>query len=246
MGCQFCATGQQGFERNLRPGEIIGQILFFIRRLGEDDSEGPKPGNRLTNVVFMGMGEPLANYENVRHSIAIINSPKGLNMGVRQITLSTSGLAPEIIQLSRESIQCQLAVSLHAATDDLRNQLVPINRKYQLEELISACNEYRSATGRNIYIEYALFSGVNDSLAHADELVHLLGGQGFSVNLIPCNTTVNGFSPSPVERAYEFQKRLIAGGIRAMLRASRGSDIEAGCGQLRSRWLADQSDGDIK
>ncbi len=239
VGCQFCATGQQGFERNLSPGEIIGQALYFNRLLEQKAgaSGASKTSNRLTNIVFMGMGEPLANYENVRQAIEIINSPKGLNMGIRQITVSTSGLVPEIIRLSRESIQCQLAVSLHAANDELRNKLVPINRKYLLKELIPACNEYCSVTGRNIYIEYALFADINDSLAHADELVRLLGGLNFAVNLIPCNATVTGFSPSNAERAHAFQKRLIAGGIRAMLRASRGSDIEAGCGQLRSRWL---------
>jgi 23S rRNA (adenine2503-C2)-methyltransferase len=237
VGCRFCATGQQGFERDLSPGEIISQILYFIRRLSERDTRGIKSGNRLTNVVFMGMGEPLANYENVRQAIAIINSPKGLNMGVRQITLSTSGIVPEIIKLSRETIQCQLAVSLHAANDELRNQLVPINRKFPLAQLISSCNEYSAATGRSIYIEYALFAGINDSLDNADDLIRLLGGLGYSVNLIPCNLTINGFCPSPEERARAFQKRLISGGIRAMLRASRGSDIEAGCGQLRSRWL---------
>ncbi len=242
VGCQFCATGQQGFERNLSTGEIIGQILYFTGLLDQKTraSGVTKTSNRLTNIVFMGMGEPLANYENVRQAIAIINAPKGLNMGVRQITLSTSGMVPEIIQLSRESIQCQLAVSLHAANDELRNQLVPINRKYPLEELILACNEYRSATGRNIYVEYALFAEVNDSLIHADELIRLLDGQNIAVNLISCNATLNSFNPSPEERAHAFQKRLIAGGIRAMLRASRGSDIEAGCGQLRSRWLAEQ------
>jgi 23S rRNA (adenine2503-C2)-methyltransferase len=237
VGCRFCATGQQGFERDLSPGEIISQVLYFIRRLIEMEIEPTKPRNRLTNIVFMGMGEPLANYENVRQAIAIINSPKGLNMGVRQLTLSTSGMIPEIIKLSRETIQCQLAVSLHAANDELRNQLVPINQKYPLAELISACDEYSGATGRNVYIEYALFAGINDSLECADELIQLLSGLGYSVNLIPCNCTMTGFNPSPDERARAFQKRLITGGIRAMLRASRGSDIEAGCGQLRSRWL---------
>ena len=189
----------------------------------------------------MGMGEPLANYENVKRAISIMNSPIGLNMGVRQITLSTSGMIPEIIRLSKESIQCQLALSLHAANDELRERLVPIGRKYRLRELIAACNEYSAATGRNVYIEYALFNGINDSMADADELTSLLGGPGFPVNLIPCNeTATNGFGPSLIEEAHAFQKRLIAGGIRTMLRASRGSDIKAGCGQLRSRWLTER------
>ena len=152
IGCQFCATGQQGFERDLSTGEIIGQLLYFIRRLGgkELTPGETRTGNRLTNVVFMGMGEPLANYENVMRAIAIINSPKGLNMGIRQVMLSTSGLVPEIVQLSRENVQCHLAVSLHAANDDLRRQLVPIGRKYNLEKLMAACKEYIGATGRNV------------------------------------------------------------------------------------------------
>jgi 23S rRNA (adenine2503-C2)-methyltransferase len=248
VGCPYCATGQQGFERNLSTGEIIGQILYFIRRL-DGQSEAPvelETRRPSTNVVFMGMGEPMANYENVRQAVAIINSQRGLGLGSRQVTLSTSGMATEIIRLSQESIQCQLAVSLHAANNELRNQLVPINRKYPLEELISACSEYRSATGRNIYVEYALFADINDSLAHADELVQLLTGLNFAVNLIPCNATVIGFSPSNMDRAHAFQKRLIGGGIRAMLRASRGSDIEAGCGQLRSRWLDGRQPGCVE
>ena len=242
IGCQFCATGQQGFERNLSSGEIIAQVLYFIRRLEQEVMPvgGKQSHNPLTNVVFMGMGEPLANYENVRRAISILNSPKGLNMGVRQITLSTVGLLPEMLQLSRENIQCQLALSLHAPNDSLRQRLVPIARKYALEELVSACDEYSRATNQHIYIEYALFKGVNDSLEIADELIGLLNGHAFHVNLIPCNqTAIGGFTPSVDENAIAFQKRLINGGIRTMLRLSRGSDIEAGCGQLKSRWLTE-------
>ncbi|TFG45680.1 MAG: 23S rRNA (adenine(2503)-C(2))-methyltransferase RlmN [Dehalococcoidia bacterium] len=240
IGCHFCATGQQGFERNLSSGEILSQILFFMRRYGDEAAEPGKKRSRgwLTNVVFMGMGEPLANYDNVRKAIVMLNSQKGMGLGLRQVTLSTSGLAPQIKQLAGEDLRFELAVSLHAANDTLRNRLVPINRKYPLDQLISACKEYASKTGRKIYIEYALFDGINDSINDADELVQLLDGLECSINLIlgnPTNSTI--FKPSPREIALVFQRKLINSGIRTMLRLSRGADIEAGCGQLRSRWL---------
>jgi len=243
VGCGFCATGQQGFERNLSPGEIIGQVLFFMRRFGEAAEPEKKAGRGwLTNVVFMGMGEPLANYQNVIQSIATLNSPKGMGLGFHQVTLSTVGLAPQIRQLAAEDLQFQLAVSLHAASDKLRNRLVPINKKYPLEQLISACKEYAAKTRRNIFIEYALFDGINDSINNAGELAHLLDGLGCSINLILGNpTNSNDFTPSSREAALAFQKRLISSGIRTMLRVSRGADIEAGCGQLRSRWLNNQT-----
>ena len=244
VGCHFCATGRQGFERNLSPGEIIQQILFFTRRFRGEAPEPGKGGSRgwLTNVVFMGMGEPLANYANVRQAIAMLNSPKGMGLGFHQVTLSTSGLVPQICQLAGEDLQFQLAVSLHAANDELRDRLVPVNRKYPLEQLISACKEYAAKTGRKIFIEYALFDGINDSISDADALARLLDGLACSINLIPGNSTESkDFQPSSRETALAFQKRLIDGGIRTMLRVSRGADIEAGCGQLRSRWLDKQA-----
>ncbi|MDD5289285.1 MAG: 23S rRNA (adenine(2503)-C(2))-methyltransferase RlmN, partial [Dehalococcoidales bacterium] len=240
VGCHFCATGQQGFERNLSIGEIIHQILFFVRRFRGEMTESVNGKSRawLTNVVFMGMGEPLANYDNVRQAIAMLNSPKGMGLGFHQVTLSTSGLVPQIRQLAGEDLQFQLAVSLHAANDELRNRLVPINRRYPLEQLISVCKEYTGKTGRNIFIEYALFDGVNDSVKDADELARLLDSLKCSINLILGNPIPsNAFQPSSHETALAFQKKLITGGIRTMLRVSRGADIEAGCGQLKSRWL---------
>ena len=231
VGCPFCATGQQGFERNLSAGEIIEQVLFFIRRFGS-----------LTNVVFMGMGEPLANYENVRQSIAMLNWPRGIGLGTHQVTLSTAGLVPQIRQIAGEGLSFQLAVSLHTASDSLRNHLVPLNRKYPLEMLIAACKEYNEKTGRNIFFEYALFKGVNDSLSDATELVRLLADLKCSVNLILGNPAHSSdFQPSSRQDALAFQKKVIAGGFRAMLRVSRGADIEAGCGQLRSRWTSNSS-----
>jgi 23S rRNA (adenine2503-C2)-methyltransferase len=239
VGCKFCATGRQGFERNLTTGEIIGQVLYFTRRFAgkaiEPSSNGAAPW--LTNVVFMGMGEPLANLDNVRRALAVINSPKGLALGLHQVTLSTSGFVPQMLQLADEMPQFQMAVSLHAANNELRDVLVPINKKYSLEKLISACREYSVKTRRKIFIEYALFNGINDSMKDADELIRLLSGLLCSVNLIVGNPAgSNEFAPSSMETAFAFQNKLIAGGVRTMLRVSRGADIDAGCGQLKSRW----------
>jgi 23S rRNA (adenine2503-C2)-methyltransferase len=244
IGCCFCATGQQGFERNLRPGEIVEQVLFFMRYLrGSISQQDVEMAQRpITNVVFMGMGEPLANYDNVRQAIVMLNSPKGLNLGVRQITLSTSGLVPQILKLAGEDLHLELAISLHAATDSLRTRLVPVNRKYPLAQLISACKEYFAKTGRRPTFEYALFDRVNDTPADADSLIRLLRDFNCSVNLIVGNPTAcRDFGPTPMKAAVDFQKRLIAGGIRTMIRVSKGADIQAGCGQLRSRWLTAQS-----
>lgn len=240
IGCGFCATGQQGFERNLGPGEIIEQVLLFMRYLRKQNSQKKKPllWPLINHVVFMGMGEPLANFDNVMQSIRILNSPYGLNLGVRQITLSTAGLAPQIRRLPEMNLQFELAISLHAATDDLRDRLVPLNKKYPISELLSACKEYFEKTGRRPFFEYTLFAGLNDSLKDASDLVHLLSDFKCSVNLILGNPTFNsGYQPSSPDQALEFQKRLMAGGLRTLLRISKGSDIEAGCGQLRSRWL---------
>jgi len=238
VGCPFCATGQQGFVRNLSNAEIIAQVLFFVRCFDRRTPE-PVKGKKtkwVTNVVFMGMGEPLANYNNIRQAIAILNSPKGMGLGFHQITLSTAGLVPQIRQITGEKLQFQLAVSLHTANDELRNHLVPINKKYPLEQLISACKDYCAKTDRNIFIEYALFAGVNDSIQNAEELIRLLEGLKCSINLILGNPVPESeFQPSSRENALAFQKKLIAAGIRTMLRVSRGADIEAGCGQLRSR-----------
>jgi 23S rRNA (adenine2503-C2)-methyltransferase len=240
VGCRFCATGHQGFVRNLSVGEIIGQILFFLRRFRAQMPAPVKGKNRawLTNVVFMGMGEPLANYDNVRQAIVILNSPKGMGLGFHQVTLSTSGLIPQICLLAAENLQFQLAVSLHAADDELRNRLIPVNRKYPLNELIPACREYVAKTGRNIFFEYALFENVNDSSGEAEKLIRLVDGLPCSINLIVGNPVPSSdFQPSSREVALIFQKTLINSGIRTMLRVSRGTDIAAGCGQLRSRWL---------
>lgn len=241
VGCCFCATGQQGFERNLSPGEIIEQILYFKRFIrNEVPTEDRELARRvITNIVFMGMGEPLANYDNVKQAIITLNSKHGLEMGARQITLSTAGLVPQIQRLASEPLHLELAISLHAANNILRNHLMPINKKYPLGELIPTCKDYFEKTGRRPTFEYALFKGVNDSEQDARELANLLKGMNCSVNVIVGNTTsCQEFKSSSLRQAMEFQKQLFAMGIFNTIRVSRGTDIEAGCGQLKSRWIS--------
>jgi 23S rRNA (adenine2503-C2)-methyltransferase len=247
VGCYFCATGQQGFERNLRPAEIIEQVLYFIRFIKNHVPTADRELSRkaITNVVFMGMGEPLANYENVRQAIIILNSRKGLELGARQITLSTAGLVPQIKRLAAEPLHLELAISLHAANDKLRDRLMPINQKYPLVQLIPACQEYFEKTGRRITFEYALFTGVNDSPEDARELAALLKGLNCAVNIIVGNPTAcQEYRSSTLEQAMFFQKQLFSGGIFNTIRISKGTDIEAGCGQLRSRFLPGSSSRD--
>jgi 23S rRNA (adenine2503-C2)-methyltransferase len=241
VGCYFCATGQQGFERNLRPGEIIEQVLYFIRFIKKEIPTADHELSRkaITNVVLMGMGEPLANYENVRQAVTMLNSKEGLELGARQITLSTAGLVPQIRRLAAEPLHLELAISLHAANNTLRGRLMPINKKYPLEQLIPACREYLEKTGRRPTFEYALFQSVNDSPADARELAGLLQGLNCSVNIIVGNpTSCQEFRSSTLSQAVEFQKELFDGGVFNTIRVSRGTDIEAGCGQLKSRYLS--------
>ena len=231
IGCPFCATGRQGFVRNLTVAEITGQILFFLRRM-----HAAHDMVKLTNIVFMGMGEPLLNYDNVGKVLTIVNAPQGLGLSAHKIMLSSAGLVPQIQRIVQDKLPLELAISLHAADDELRNRLVPINRKYPLIDLLAACSEYSNATGRLVYMEYILFAGINDSVSDAEALLKLLNGLPCAVNLIAYNSTgLPDYQPSSQEAALAFQRRLIAGGLRAMLRVSRGADIEAGCGQLRSR-----------
>ncbi len=239
LGCSFCATGQQGFERNLTAGEIVEQVLYFSRQINQEaaTAAGQRARKAITNVVLMGMGEPLANYANVRRAVLTLNSRHGLNLGARQITLSTAGLAPEVRRLASDGLHLELAVSLHAASDELRNRLMPVNRRYPLAELIAACREFFARTGRRPTFEYALFEGINDAPADAAQLAELLRGMNCAVNLIIGNPTAgSGFSSSSTTRALAFQKQLFAGGVFNTIRVSRGADIEAGCGQLRSRY----------
>ncbi len=234
VGCPFCATGQQGFERNLTCGEIIDQVLYFARYLKDG-------GGKINNIVFMGMGEPLANYESLLQAIERLNSADMFGLSARSMVISTSGLIPQINRLSREKLQVGLSISLHTADDVLRNRLVPVNKKYPLRELMSACRSYFDATGRRITFEYALFAGVNDSPAHALSLAHLLHGFNCHVNLIPSNNTGNCEYHAPsADIVQSFKQELERLGINATIRRSRGQDINAGCGQLRSRFLPDK------
>jgi 23S rRNA (adenine2503-C2)-methyltransferase len=232
VGCSFCATGKQGFERNLTPGEIIGQVLYFARHLRDKNPDGS-----ITNIVYMGMGEPLANYDNVIQSVEMLNSPDGFGLGARNITISTSGLVPGIKKLSEEKLQVNLAVSLHTTKNSLRNLLVPINIRYPLEVLIPAVRDYITATGRRVSFEYVLLEGVNDSLVQARELAHLIQGLNCHVNLIAANFTADAqYRPPAPEIVSAFAAELSRLRIVNTVRQSRGTDIDAGCGQLKSRY----------
>lgn len=227
LRCAFCATGMGGWNRNLSAGEIVEQVLYYARRLRERQEA-------VSHVVYMGMGEPFLNYEAVWRSVLTLNDPSGLNLGARRITISTVGVVPGIQRLAQESLPVGLAVSLHAPTDDLRDRLVPINRKYALHVLLDACREYTRLTRRRVTFEYALIDGVNDAPAHAQALARRLQGLLCHVNLIPVNPVPGlSYSPSPRDRVLAFERRLRQLGVNATLRLSRGADIQAGCGQLR-------------
>lgn len=229
LGCAFCATGQRGFTRNLTVGEMIEQVLHFARGLKEQ-------GQRITNVVFMGMGEPLMNYQATWQTIETLTDSRGCNLGARRITISTVGIVPGIERLSRESLQIGLAVSLHAPDDSLRDTLVPINRRYPLRELIAACQGYVNRTGRRVTFEYALAQSVNDSRQQATRLASLLNGLLCHVNLIPVNAIPNSpWQASSKERVRVFQQELSRLGVNNTVRLRKGIEIEAGCGQLHSR-----------
>jgi 23S rRNA (adenine2503-C2)-methyltransferase len=223
MGCVFCVTGQFGFARNLDAGEVVEQVLRFN-----------VPERPVTNVVFMGMGEPLANYEETLRAIRLLIHPEGVRLGARRITLSTSGLVPQMRRLAEERLQIGLAVSLHAPNDELRSSLMPVNRRWPIHEVLEAADYYADRTHRRVSYEYTLMAGVNDSDQLADELAHLLRGRLCHVNLIPLNPTEDpSLHASTAERALSFESRLRQAGIAATIRVNRGRDILAACGQLR-------------
>jgi len=232
VGCPFCATGQSGFKRNLTSGEIVDQVLHFARQLQE-------AGSTITNVVLMGMGEPLANYDATWKAVRTLNNARGFRLGARRFTISTVGIVPGIRKMAEEGLEVGLAVSLHAPNDALRDQLVPVNRRYPLSELISACRDYTSKTSRRLTFEYALIQGVNDGLQLAHELGTLLHGMLCHVNLIPVNRTPGcDYRPASRDTIMAFRRELNNYGIANTVRLGRGVDIQAGCGQLRSRRLA--------
>ena len=241
MNCSFCATGQGGFQRNLTSGEIIEQVLFFARELAISNPQSP-----ISNIVFMGMGEPFANYDQVVAAVRRLNDPQGFNLGARRMTVSTVGLVQGIRKLASEDIQINLAVSLHAATDELRNQLVPINKRYPLSEIISAVREYIERTHRRVSFEWALIEGVNDTPEQAHALAQLIKGMLCHVNLIPLNPT-SGYpgAASTRERIAAFRSILESANIPNTLRLRRGIDIQAGCGQLRQRVNSPMRNGSV-
>ena len=229
MGCVFCATGQMGFLRHLSSGEIVAQVLHYARMLRSE-------GFEVTNIVIMGMGEPFHNYDATMAAIDRLNDAEGLNLGARRFTISTVGLAPTIRRFAAEKRQVNLAVSLHAANDTLRSSLMPINRKYPLDVLISACRDYVNETGRRITFEWALIQDVNDAPEQARELAALVKGLLCHVNIIPLNPTrkYSGMG-STRQRAQAFQAELERVGIPCTIRLRRGIDIQAGCGQLATQ-----------
>lgn len=229
MGCTFCATGQMGFMRHLSSGEIISQVMYYARMLHETNEA-------VTNIVLMGMGEPFHNYENTMKAIDQLNDAEGYNFGARRFTISTSGLVPAIRKFAAEKRQVNLAVSLHAAENDMRSNMMPVNKRYDVDELMQACREYVHATGRRITFEWALINGINDTPEQAQKLASLLKGILCHVNAIPLNPTT-GYEGKATTREHAdlFKQILEQNGIPCTIRTRRGIDIQAGCGQLASR-----------
>ncbi len=226
MGCVFCATGQMGFKRHLTSGEIVEQVVYYARMLRN-------MGEQVTNVVVMGMGEPFHNYDNTLAAIDRLNHPEGMNLGARRFTISTVGLVPAIRRFADEKRQVNLAISLHAATDEERSALLPVNRRYPLEELMAAVREYIEKTGRRITFEFALINEVNDTVENARALAKLLKGVLCHVNVIPLNPTQKFSGQATTrQRAEAFCQELEKAGIPCTIRIRRGIDIQAGCGQL--------------
>lgn len=234
-GCRFCASGLDGWKRNLRVGEIVDQILAVERWHASQSIDG-QTDRLINNLVIMGMGEPLANYDNLLKALEILNAPWGGKIGARKITVSTSGLAPQIRKLADEPFQFRLAISLHGATDEVREKIMPVNRKYPLRELTAACEYYQEKKGRMITLEYILIAGVNDNLAQVPPLAKLARRLHAKVNLIPYNKVEGLPWERPSEEVQEtFLAALERQGVTATLRREKGHDIDAACGQLRLR-----------
>jgi 23S rRNA (adenine2503-C2)-methyltransferase len=232
LACTFCATGSMGLGRNLSSGEISEQVVVLAGMLREG-------GERVTNVVMMGMGEPFLNYDAVLSACRSLNDPAGYGLGARQIAISTAGWVPGIERLASEPLQVKLALSLHAPNDRLRTELMPVTRRYPVRQLIAACRDYRAATRRRIFVEYLMLDGVNDANSLAVELAALLGRDGFHVNLIAYNPTGSDYRASPPQRVAEFAAILEQRGISASYRRSHGQDIDAACGQLAVKGAAE-------
>jgi 23S rRNA (adenine2503-C2)-methyltransferase len=235
LSCTFCATGQMGFNRNLSQGEIVAQVLYFARYLAEKDE-------RVTNVVVMGMGEPFLNYDQVMGAISRLNDPDGFGLGARRMTVSTVGVVPRIKQFADENTQVNLAISLHTVHDELRSELLPINRKYPVSLVLDACRYYVRQTNRRVTFEYALIDGVNDSVEDAAALVQKIKGMLCHVNLIPLNPTQGYDKPgTQADQVHSFFDVLERNGIPCTVRLRRGIEIGAGCGQLAAESKPDRS-----
>ena len=228
MGCAFCASFDKGKTRNLTPAEILDQVLFSAK-----DS-----GKKISNIVLMGTGEPLDNYDNVIDFLRIVSSDKGINIGMRHISLSTCGIIPRIKELAQLKLQLTLSISLHCPIDEIRSEIMPINRRYHVDDLIKTCKEYFAVTGRRISFEYAMIDGKTDTKQCADALIKYLSGFPSHVNLIPLNHVEGSpLIPTPKKRVREFQEYLIKHRINATVRRSLGDDISASCGQLRKKYI---------
>jgi len=226
--CAFCSTGQAGFTRHLTATEIFDQARYFARSL-------KTVGKRITNVVFMGMGEPFHNMDAVMGAVSLLSDPHGFGLGHRHITISTVGLVPEIDRFAKERTQVNLAISLHAPTDDQRSRIMPVNRRYPIAELIGACDRYIAQTNRKVFVEYVMLDGVNDDDASARALGQLLRGKLYHVNLIPYNATPDAALRGAAEaRIRAFQRQLDGAGVPTTVRVPMGRDIAAACGQLRA------------
>lgn len=227
MGCIFCATGQMGFKRNIKAEDIVAQVIHFARLLQERDQH-------VTNLVFMGMGEPLANYDEMIRAVRLLTDNRCFGLGQRHITISTIGIIKEIDRLADENLQIGLAISLHAPNDKLRRKLVPTAGPHSVNDLISAGRRYYKKTGRRVTFEYALIEGINDSPEVAAELAYLLEGNGSHVNLIPINPTAGNFKRPARRSVLEFERILVNAGVNCTVRVEKGSEISAACGQLRT------------
>ena len=231
MGCAFCASTLGGLVRKLEPQEMLDQVLFT-----QVDSGLP-----ISHIVLMGIGEPLDNMENVLRFLELVNSPDGMNISMRHISLSTCGLVPKIDELAKHKLQLSLAISLHGSNNAIRSKIMPVNQAYPMEELLAACRRYYDATGRRIHFEYAMIDGVNDSQANAKELLKLLKGLPSHVNLIPLNHVEESpLKPSSKAAVAAFQKTLEDGGVTATVRRTLGGDIDASCGQLRRKYTKEK------
>jgi 23S rRNA (adenine2503-C2)-methyltransferase len=229
IGCTFCASTLGGLKRHLEAGEIVAQVVTVQQALDETDE-------RVSSVVIMGIGEPFDNYDNMMSFLKIINHDKGLMIGARHITVSTSGIVPKIYQFADENMQINFAISLHAPNTELRSRLMPINRAYKLDDLMKSVRYYIDKTGRRISFEYGLFGGVNDSVEHAEELASLLKGLKCHVNLIPVNyVPERDYVRTPKDKIFAFEKTLKNRGINVTIRREQGHDIDAACGQLRAK-----------